>query len=380
MIRTLIVDDSATAQQFLLKALEGQADIEVVGLAANGREAVELANRLRPTLITMDIWMPEMDGFAATEQIMTDCPTRIVIVSSGVGLNQGITFDALQAGALEVFPKAHSTDGPGLERYRAKLLSTLRAMAGVTVLRRRRGSSGVYLLPVAAPPEPGRSGLRLSPRAPACRRWRRSPCRNLGWERAGGRRFLAIGASTGGPAVLAQVLGALPEGTAFPIGVVQHMAPGFTDGFVRWLQDQTALRVKLAEEGEAAAPGSVYLAPEGLHLRLGSGWTFRLSPSAQESQFCPSVDVLFQSVADVAGSGGIGLLLTGMGDDGARGMLGLRQAGGLALAQEGASCVVNGMPAAAAQLGAVDRFVRPSSMPDVLTRAFELENPAERLF
>jgi len=374
VIRTLIVDDSPTAQHFLLKALEGQADIEVVGVAANGLEAVEMANRLRPTLITMDIWMPEMDGFAATEQIMTDCPTRIVIVSSGVGSNQGLTFDALQAGALEVFPKAHSTDGPGLERYRAKLLSTLRAMAGVTVLRRRRGSSGVYLLPVAAPagsiaewPAPQPSRPSLPPLAVVA-----LPQPRVLPEGAARRRFLAIGASTGGPAVLAQLLGALPEDTAFPIAVVQHMAPGFTDGFVRWLQAQTPLPVRLAQEGEAAAPGSVYLAPEGLHLRLASGWTFQVSPSAQESQFCPSVDVLFQSVADVAGSGGIGLLLTGMGNDGARGMLGLRQAGGLALAQEGASCVVNGMPAAAAELGAVDRFVRPSSMPDLLTRAVAL--------
>ncbi len=387
MIRTLIVDDSTTAQQFLVRALEGQADIEVVGTTADGREAVELAKRLRPTLITMDIRMPDMGGLAATEQIMADFPTRIVIVSSGVepstvgGVappNQGITFDALQAGALEVFPKARPGDASGLERYRARLLSTLRAMAGVTVLRRRRGSSGVYLLPVTAPagagselpwPQPSRPSL---PPLPAVAGVAATAPPPVVAREQRPRRFLAIGASTGGPPVLAELLGALPGDLAIPIAVVQHMAPGFTGGFVRWLQGETALRVKLAEEGEAPAPGSVYLAPEGQHLRLASGWTFQVSPSAQESQFCPSVDVLFQSVAAVAGSAGIGLLLTGMGEDGARGLLELRRAGGLALAQEGDSCVVNGMPAAAAGLGAVDRFVRPSAMPELLTRAFAL--------
>ncbi len=400
MIRTLIVDDSATAQEFLLRALEGQEDIEVVGLAANGREAVEMASRLRPTLITMDIRMPEMDGLMATEQIMTDCPTRIVIISSGVGselakADQTLTFEALQAGALEVFPKVLTTDG--MDRYRARLLSTVRAMASVSVLRRRRGTAGVYFRPVTddgsgavrpvtddslgkrpvtdeGPGTVGFTGISaLQPSGPQPSRTsipplgfsaisRKSP--QAGWRKANAtRRVLAIGASTGGPPVLAQLLAALPAEVAFPIAVVQHMAPGFTDGFARWLQDQTRLRVKLAEDGEEATPGSVYLAPEGVHLRLGSGSCLRVSPNAQESQFCPSVDVLFQSVATVAGRTGIGLLLTGMGDDGARGMLALHQAGGLALAQEGDSCVVNGMPAAAAELGAVDRFVRPSLMP-----------------
>ncbi len=145
------------------------------------------------------------------------------------------------------------------------------------------------------------------------------------------------------------------------------------DGFVRWLQDQTPLRVKLAEDGESCRCGDGLSRARGF-CSCGSfrGWAFQLGPNAHESQFCPSVDVLFQSLADIVGSGAIGLLLTGMGDDGARGMLELRRAGGLALAQEGESCVVNGMPAAAAQLGAVDRFVRPSLMPHLLTGALAL--------
>jgi two-component system, chemotaxis family, protein-glutamate methylesterase/glutaminase len=409
VIRTLIVDDSPTAQDFLLKALAGQDDIEVVGVAANGLQAVEMAKRLRPTLITMDLWMPEMDGLMATEQIMEDCPTRIVIISSGVGSepaapghalapmpsDQKITFEALAAGALEVFPKAHpgdgAGDGNGMQRYRTKLLSTLRAMASVSVLRRRRGAAGVYLRPTTAPhapalastsgasngpppsegsgPQPSRSSLPPLGLLPGVSPGQ--PPRALAREPAK-RRFLAIGASTGGPQVLAQLLAALPADAPFPIAVVQHMAPGFMSGFVRWLQDQTPLRVKLAEDGERALPATVYLAPEGSHLRLAPGGTFQVSASAHESPFCPSVDVLFQSVAAIARSGGIGLLLTGMGDDGARGMLELRRVGGLALAQEGESCVVNGMPAAAAQLGAVDRFVRPSLMPDLLTGALAL--------
>lgn len=366
MIRVLIVDDSVTHQRILVQALEGQADFEIVGRAATGVEAVEAAERLRPTLITMDIRMPDMDGLAATERIMTQCPTRIVIVSAEVGSpDQQVTFDALQAGALEVLPKPKLGGEGTFERYRAELLSTLRAMSSVQVLRRRRGGSGIYLRPSPPPDSPAvqpvarKVAAAVAPVATVVQVGRRY-------------RFLAIGASTGGPQVLAQLLASLPPDLAFPVAVVQHMSPGFTVGFAHWLQGSSKLRVKLAEDGEAPQAGTVYVAPDARHLRLAPEWVLRLSADAEGRPFQPAVDVLFQSVAQSAGRAGIGLLLTGMGMDGAHGLLDMHRAGAWTLAQEGESCVVNGMPKAAADLGAVTDFVSPSMIPQILREASTL--------
>ncbi len=370
MIRLLIVDDSVTYQRLLAKALEGESDFEIVGSAATGVEAVRMAEALRPTLITMDIQMPDMDGLAATEQIMTQCPTRIVIVSSEVGSpDQKVTFDALQAGALEVLPKPKVTDAAGFARYRSELVSTLRAMASVQVLRRRRGGSGIYLRPSPPPDLPPVETLP-----------RHSPTSLVPGVGTGvnvvqlGRRyrFVAIGASTGGPQVIAQLLAGLPADLAFPLALVQHMSPGFTVGFTRWLQGETKLKVKLAEEGESPAPGTVYVGPDRQHLRLGRDWKLHLSTDHEGYPFHPSVDVLFQSVAVAAGRGGIGLLLTGMGTDGAKGLAEMHRAGAWTLAQDGDSCVVNGMPSAAAKLGAVTDFVSPSMIPGLLKEASAL--------
>jgi two-component system, chemotaxis family, protein-glutamate methylesterase/glutaminase len=285
-------------------------------------------------------------------------------VSSEVD-DQKVAFDALQAGALEVLPKPRVSETGGFEKYRTELVSTLRAMAGVQVLRRRRGGSGLYLRP-SPPPD-------LPPVEPLARASAPSIVPGVRVVQLGRRyRFVAIGASTGGPQVIAQLLSGLPPSLAFPIALVQHMSPGFTPGFARWLQGETKLKVKLAEEGEAPAAGVVYVAPDRYHLRLGRDWLFHLSSDVEGLAFCPAVDVLFQSVAVSAGRSGIGLLLTGMGTDGAQGLVELRRAGGWTLAQEGHSCVVNGMPNAAAQLGGVSDFVSPSMIPSLLKEASEL--------
>lgn len=386
VIQILIVDDSVTSQRLLRKAFSGEPDIEVVGTAATGVEAVELADRLRPTLITMDLRMPDMDGLAATEEIMARCPTRIVMVSAEANSpDQKVTFDALQAGALEVMPKLSLTAEPGLaggaaresgfERYRQELLSTVRAMASVSVLRRRRGQSGVYLRPPLPPaPQPGPSAL-LSPAGGALASPKNLPAPLLAAAAPLGKRFrfVGIGASTGGPQVIAQLVAALPAKLGFPIAVVQHMSAGFTVGFAKWLQGESKLRVKLAEDGELPRSGTIYLAPDQLHLRLSPEFQLRLSAEPMDQSFRPSVDELFKSLALALGPAAIGMLLTGMGTDGARGLLAMRKAGAWTLAQEAVSCVVNGMPQAAANLGAVDNFVSPSMIASVLASASEAQ-------
>jgi two-component system, chemotaxis family, protein-glutamate methylesterase/glutaminase len=343
LISVLIVDDSMTAQRTLVAALEGQPDIHVVGQAATGVEAVALAQRLRPTLITMDIRMPDMDGLTATEQIMAICPTRIIIVSSEVGAtDQSLTFRALNAGALEVLPKPRLAGQRGLAigEFESEFVSAVRAMAEVPVVRRRRG-----LLAHASPPRPHRA----------------HPRRAFG--------ALAIGASTGGPQVLVQLCAQLPPDLRLPILIVQHMSPGFTTGFARWLGQESPLRVKLAEHGERIEEGGVYVAPDGLHLRLGHDGRLQLGDEPPVGHFRPSVDELFRSCAESLGPAGIGLLMTGMGTDGASGLLAMRRAGAWTLAQDAESCVVNGMPAAAKKLDAVDEFVAPADLPGLLIEA-----------
>jgi two-component system chemotaxis response regulator CheB len=343
VIRVLIVDDSMTAQRTLVAALEGQDDIAVVGQAATGVEAVSLAQRLRPTLITMDIRMPDMDGLTATEQIMAICPTRIIIVSSEVGAtDQSLTFRALNAGALEVLPKPRlaAQRGLALGEFESEFVSAVRAMAEVPVVRRRRG--------VLAPPPPPHP-IPAPPR----------------------RSFaaLAIGASTGGPQVLVDLCAQLPPDLRLPILIVQHMSPGFTSGFARWLGQESPLHVKLAEHGERIENGGVYLAPDGLHLRVGADRRLRLGDDAAVGHFRPSADELFRSCAQNLGPAAIGLIMTGMGTDGAEGLLAMRRAGGWTLAQEAESCVVDGMPNAARKVGAVEASVLPADLPGLLIAA-----------
>jgi two-component system chemotaxis response regulator CheB len=274
---------------------------------------------------------------------MAICPTRIIIVSSEVGAtDQSLTFRALNAGALEVLPKPRlaAQRGLALGEFETEFVSAVRAMAEVPVVRRRHGALAHVPRhhPPAAPP-----------------------------RRAFGA--LAIGASTGGPQILVQLCAQLPADLRLPILIVQHMSPGFTSGFARWLGEESPLRVKLAEHGERIVEGAVYLAPDGLHMRLGRDRRLRLGDDLPVGHFRPSVDELFRSCAESLGAAAIGLIMTGMGNDGAEGLLAMRRAGGWTLAQEEESCVVNGMPAAAKKLDAVDEFVLPADLPELLVQA-----------
>ncbi len=325
MIRVLVVDDSPTQRHLLRVIMDSDPELTVVGEARNGEEAISLCERLRPNIITMDIRMPRMDGYEAIRWIMAERPRPIVVLTSTQSeIELGVSYRAIDAGALTVMGKPHGL--PGDDPEADQLIATLKALAEVKVVRRRpwlqkeRPSSVV-----------GRTRC-VKAGAPV--------------------RLIAIGASTGGPPSLQGILQGLPADLAVPIVAVQHISRGFTAGLARWLSETTPLRVKVADPGEPLAPGTVYLAPEDRHLLVTQNSSAMLSTAAPVGGFRPSVTVLFESVAEHYGAGAIGVLLTGMGDDGARGLKAMHDAGAHTIAQDEASSIVFGMPKEAIALGA----------------------------
>jgi two-component system, chemotaxis family, protein-glutamate methylesterase/glutaminase len=341
MIRALIVEDSATARELLVEILRSGADMEVVGVAANGVEAVDMTKRLKPDVITMDVRMPKMNGFEATRAIMAEAPTPIVIVTGSLDAGEvQVSMHALRLGALTVLPKPVGPADPDFEEERQRLLQTVRAMSRVKVVRRR---------------------LERTPE--------RIP--RLGASRAR-PRIVAVAASTGGPAAFARILGDLSREFPLPVLAVQHMAKGFVEGFVAWLNSTSALRVKLAEPGELLLPRTVYMAPDDRHIAVVDRSRLLLSDSAPIGGFRPSGTVLFKSVASVFGNAAVGVILTGMGEDGLTGLRAIHDAGGLVLAQDEATSVIFGMPGAAISAGLSDETLR---LEEIASRLDELARP-----
>ena len=341
MIRVLIAEDSATARSLLVSLLAAEADIRIVGEATTGREAVEMAERLTPDLITMDVQMPEMDGLEATKQIMVRSPRPIIIVSSAVRSGEvELSLEATRAGALMVLPKPEGPTSPGFASDRRQLISMVRAMSQVKVVR-RHGS------PVAVPTNTPRAHPAYSASTPVRLYPGSAPI-----------RLVAIGASTGGPAAIRTILAELPSSFPVPILIVQHIAVGFTAGLAHWLAGDTRLRVKLAEYGEPLLPGAVYIAPDNRQLGCQLDATGEIRAVLDNGQpvggFRPSASYLFQSTAESLGASVLAVILTGMGDDGVAGLRIVKARGGRVLAQDEASSVIYGMPAEAARAGVVN--------------------------
>lgn len=341
MIRILIVEDSKVIALLLRGILENESGMKVVGVAEDGVKAIQMTRDLKPDLVTMDIHLPQMDGFAAIRAIMAENPVPIVVVSSSASSTErDITFRAFEEGAVAVVGKPHNLQDSDFERTRIQLVETVRAMAEVKVVKRRLDSQ--------------RLTKRIETGAPLPR---------------GEYKVLAIGCSTGGPQALHRILSALPADFPIPVVVVQHMTHGFIDGLVAWLQGHTPLKVKLAENGEHLRPSSIYFAPDDCHLQIvrnRSGFKVRLEKGEPDKGFMPSAEQLLHSVARSCSGQAIGILLTGMGDDGARGLLEMKRRGCHTLVQDEASSVVFGMAGSALALDAVDRIVKLKEIPGYL--------------
>jgi two-component system chemotaxis response regulator CheB len=329
-LRVLVVEDSVTVRKRLCEVLAADAEIEVVGEAEDGKQAIDRCQALRPDVVTMDMMLPLMTGLAATEYIMAHCPTPILVVSSSINRGELFkTYDALAAGAVDVLekPDGHEPEGDWEQRF----LSTLKLVARIRVITHLRARQGALAQP--------RATRATWAAAPATMRHRCA--------------LIAIGASTGGPAAIVEVLRALPPQLQLPVLLVLHINEPFGSAFADWLDAQTPRRVSYARDGEpvAAAGGRVMMAPPDRHLVLREG-RLQLTQEPERHSCRPSVDMLFESVARDCGANAAGCLLTGMGRDGAAGLLALRRAGGLTIAQDEASSVVYGMPREAALLGA----------------------------
>lgn len=326
-LRVVIVNDSSTMRASLRAALLLAPDLEIVAEVSSGADAAEAVAVERPSIVLMDVVMPGCDGYAATRQIMARSPTPIVMVSSIVDpRDSAVVLEALAAGALSVAELPPPPTDPAYRRRCAALAQLLRAMAAVNVTRSR---SEPRLAPIVA---------QSPPRA----------------ARQSGISAIGIVASTGGPKAVVEILAALPRQVMPPILLVQHIAPGFAPGFTAWVGERTGHRAKLVGDGALLEPGTVYIAPDDRHLGVTVDLRAALSDDPPIGPFRPSGTFLLRSLARSLGRRALGVVLTGMADDGADGAVALRRAGGRTAAQDHETSVIYGMPKAAFERGGVD--------------------------
>lgn len=323
-VRVVVAEDSVTARHVLVTVLGDDHEIQVVGEAANGLEALALTKRLRPHLVVMDITMPVMDGFEATKRIMIEAPTPVLIVTAAADREVELGLRAVQVGALSLVPKPAGPADPAFLDEAKRLVRLVKALADVRVIRRHDTAIS--------------------------RRGRTTDEGSVARD----RRVIAIAASTGGPAVLYRLLEQLPRTSIVPILVVQHLADGFTAGLVSWLGSGTKLVVKQAEDGERLLAGTVYVAPEAHHLEVTAGGMVALTSAPSIEGFRPSATALFGSIAAHYGPQAVAVVLTGMGRDGLDGAVAVHEAGGQVLAQDEESSVVFGMPGVVVARGIAD--------------------------
>jgi two-component system chemotaxis response regulator CheB len=344
-IRVMIVEDSRVVREFLQHLIERDARLEVAAAVESGEEALRLLERVSPDVISMDIRLPGMNGFEATQLIMARKPTPIVVVSASVDAEDlKISLNALRAGALSVVEKPAGIRHADYELLAERLCTQLAIMSQVKVIRQRI-DRGLRFNPGVAPKLPGRGA--------------RSP---------GPFRMLGLVASTGGPNAVAKLLSGLPAALPVPIVVVQHITACFLDGFAAWLDTVSPFRVKVAQDGEVALPGKVYLPPPDRHL-LVAGTRLQVDCGDLVRLQRPSGSIMFQSMARSLGAASLAVLLTGMGEDGAEGLNHIRQSGGYTIAEDESTTVVYGMPAAAVRLGAVCESL---PLPEIAPRIVEL--------
>jgi two-component system chemotaxis response regulator CheB len=336
-IRVLVVEDSLTVRKRIVEVLAADPQFEVVGEAEDGKRGIELCGSLRPDVVTLDMMLPLLSGVAVTEYIMAYCPTPILIVSSSTNRGELFkTYDALAAGAVDVLEKPAGDDTD--RDWDARFVSTVKLVSRIRVISHPRARLAASARTRPSAPEPAG--------APAD---------------AGSPSLVVIGASTGGPSALVELLRVLPSDFSMPVLLVLHLGRAFASAFADWLGTQSPLPVAYAHDGEPLPDGRhprLVVAPPDQHLVVQGG-RLRLTDAPERHSCRPSVDVLFESVAIAVGSRAVACLLTGMGRDGASGLLAIRKAGGTTIAQDEASCVVFGMPREAIAMGAADMVLSP---------------------
>jgi two-component system, chemotaxis family, protein-glutamate methylesterase/glutaminase len=331
--RVVIVDDSATARESLSRALRGAEGFEVVGAASHAAEALALVERLRPSIVTIDVCLGAEDGVELARRMMDRRPVPILIVTGFDPGDPGLAFRAIQAGALEVLPKLPAATRPEYPHERQRLLRTLAALSAVPLVTRHAR---------AAPGPPSPPPRRLPP---------------------GRGELVVVGASTGGPPVLQAILGALPRPFPVPIVIVQHIADGFAETLAEWLGHATGHDMRVCNEPRCLEPGVVYLAPGRSHVRVTSARALALVDEPPRHYQKPSIDVLFESVAASSfGPVTVGVLLTGMGRDGAAGLARLAAGGAVAIVQSPESCVIDSMPQSALAMGVAAAELDPAAI------------------
>jgi len=337
MIKVLIVDDSKVSRELITYILNSDPKIEVIGTAENGEMALHAIQRLKPDVVTMDIHMPLMNGFDATRAIMETSPVPIIIVSGSFNSQDNSkAFKALEAGALAVLKKPRGLNNDGYNVVANELIQYVKTMSEVKVVKRSK------LYRTGAHPLPHLSEIeKVKPKE---------------------IKAIAIGASTGGPFILQKIFRALPKDLPVPVIVVQHMSTGFMESFLQWLSSTTGFKFKVAFHGDHPLPGFAYFAPDNYHIQIGPDQTFVLTYEKPGNGHCPSVSKLFKSMADSYGANALGVILTGMGRDGAKELLLMREQGAVTVAQDAESAVINGMPGEAVNLGAVEFVLDPDEI------------------
>lgn len=338
MIKVVLADDSGVVRAVLRDIFHATDDIAVVGEAENGKEAITLTEQLKPDLIVMDIMMPVMDGLTAIEVIMARFPTPILVLSATMDDREvNHAFTAIKKGALDVMEKPHLSGLHYGNSFEVRIIEKARILARVKVIRRWPAKTANIELKTA-------------------------------YQR-GGRKILAIGASTGGPKAVMSIMKGLPADFKATIFIVQHIASGFARGFAQWLDHDSSLNVRLAVDGQGYGKWEALVAPNDCHMVLEKG-KIRLVQTEPVNCCRPSIDVFFNSLAEEEGAKVVGVLLTGMGKDGAQGLRHIKDKGGFTLVQDETSCTVFGMPKAAIALDAADEILPLLNLPEAITKIF----------
>jgi len=343
--RVLVVDDSAFMCKVLEAIFNADSQLQVVGRAKDGREAISLAESLKPDVITMDLNMPHMDGLQATATIMTNNPRPIVIVSSESKEGAASTLKALELGAIDFVTKPSSAIDLDMQSIKEELLRKVRVAAKVRVVRTASRLANAIQAPPKGTTAPAAKALQLSWPTPAENSDTRFP-------------IVVLGASTGGPATVMRLAPGFTRDFPAAVILVQHMPASFTSQYALQLAEFTSIRVKEAELNEPIQPGNLYICPGGQHLRITPTGRVELdSNSGRIDGYLPNIDVTMESVASFTGPMGIGVVLTGMGSDGARGARLIKKAGGMVIAQDEATSVIFGMPAETIKTGVADQVL-----------------------